>query len=153
MKRLLALFALSLPVVVAAQIVNIAGYATGGERQSVRVPLNGVLRIVLPSGQRALIQFTALGNSTAEYRWRYKRTPEGQLEIGSGTVVEKYESFPSREGRGNEVLPLPGHDLIIRAGEVRGEWSAGAEEYCYFYYNSKLAQVKSEPATSFEQTP
>jgi hypothetical protein len=153
MKRLLVILALSLPTALAAQVVNIAGYAAGGSRQSLKVPLNSVIRLVLPSGQRALVQFTSLGDATAEYRWKYKRTSESKLEVGSGSVVEKYERFPGRNGRGNEVLPLPGHDLIIRAGEIRGEWSAGGDEYCYFYYTSKLARVEVVGAASFEGNP
>jgi len=153
MKRLLVILALTLPTVLEAQVVNIAGYASGGSRQSLKVPLNGVIRVVLPSGQRAMIQFTTLGAATAEYRWKYKRSPESQIEVGSGSVVEKYERFPGRNGHENEVLPLPGHDLIIRAGEIRGEWSAGGDEYSYFYYNSKLARVEVTGATSFEANP
>jgi hypothetical protein len=151
MKRLLVILTLVLPIVGAAQVVNIAGYASGGSRLSLKVPLNGVVRVVLPSGQWALIQFTALGDATAEYRWKYKRTAESNLEMGSGSVVEKYERFPSPDGHATEVLPLPGHDLIIRAGEILGEWSAGGEEYCYFYYNSKLARAEIGDAKSFEK--
>ena len=136
---------------VTAQIVNIVGYVEGGSRKSLKVPLNGVVRVELPSGQCALIQFTALGDATAEYRWKYRRTPDSKIETGSGSLVEKYERFPSRKGRGNEVLPLPGQDLIIRAGEIRAEWSAGGAENAYFYYNSKLARAELVAAKSFDK--
>jgi hypothetical protein len=51
------------------------------------------------------------------------------------------------------MLPLPGHDVIVRAGEIRAEWSAGGVEYCYVYFNPKRATAKLVSAAAFDEDP
>jgi hypothetical protein len=154
MRRLLTVLAFVMSIASQAQIVNIAG--CGGvdcARQSLKVPLNGVVRFVLPTGQVALVQFVSFHQTTADYLWKYRAGPEGKVMHGHGTVVEMYESLPAPSGNGREVLPLPGHDLIIRAGEVRAEWSLGGDEYGYVYFNPKLARGELLDASAFAREP
>jgi hypothetical protein len=154
MRCLLAIFALAISAAGHAQITDIAG--CGGvdcTRQSLRVPLNGVVRFTLPSGQVALIQFVSFHESSADYRWKYRPAAKAAVTQGSGTVVEKYESFPARSGNGNQVLPLPGHDLIIRAGDLRAEWSLGGDKYGYVYFNPKFARGELLESPAFANDP
>lgn len=150
MKASATILLLTLSGVAVPQVVNIAGTtASSSTRESLRVPLNGVVHVSLPSGQWALIQFTSIADNSASYRWKYRKNPTAPIELGTGVVLEKYEHLPAREGHGHEVLPLPGHDVIVRAGEVRAEWSAGGDEYCYFYFNPKYAKASLELPSRF----
>jgi hypothetical protein len=151
MKRIAMLLLLALPYVVTAQVTNIAGTsASSATRESLRVPLNGVVHVQLPSGQRALIQFTAIGENSATYHWVYKNDASSRVETGVGTVVEKYERLPAQAGRSSELLPLAGHDTIVRAGSIRAEWSKGGFKFCYFYFNPDRAKAILEPSAQFE---
>ena len=154
MRHIAFVLLISLPALVVGQVVNIAGKPIGSPRLvSVRVPINGVVVVSLSSGQRALVQFTSLHGNGAEYRWKYRRDSRSEQQVGTGSVLEKYEKLPALEGAGSEVLPLPGHDVIVRAGEIRAEWSTGGDQYCYFYYNPGLAQAAVEPAGRFDGEP
>jgi hypothetical protein len=150
MKALATVLSLMLSSVAVPQVVNIAGTtASSSTRESLRVPPNGVVQVLRPSGQWAVIQFTSIDGKSATYRWKYRKNAAAPIENGTGVVLEKYERLPAREGGGSEVLPLPGHDVIVRAGEVRAEWSAGGDEYCYFYFNPKYAKASLEPPSRF----
>jgi hypothetical protein len=154
MKRILVILLLGLTGPAWSQIVDIAGTsADSSRRESLRVPTNGVISILLSSGQRALIQFTKIHESAAEYRWKYRPSSGGDTQVGTGMVTEKYEEMAPRDGDGHEVLPLPGHDVIVRAGEIRAEYSAAAPGYCYFYFNPKRAKVVLGNAEDFAKGP
>lgn len=154
MKLIAGILLFLLPGLAIPQVVNIAGKPIGGPRlESIRVPLTGVIAVSLASGQRALIQFTAMTAVSAEYRWKYRRHSDSKIEAGKGTVLEKYERFPAADGQGSEVLSLAGHDIVIRAGEIRGEWSTGGDKFCYFYYNPSLAKASLRGAQDFEGEP
>jgi len=142
MKRILVILLLCLTGAAWSQVVDIAGTsADSSRRESLRVPLNGVISISLPSGQRALIQFTEIQDAAAVYRWKYWPSVGAQVQVGTGRVIEKFEEMAPRNGDGHEVLPLPGHDVIVRAGEIRAEYSAGGTDYCYFYFNPSRAKA------------
>jgi hypothetical protein len=115
--------------------------------------MHGVISISLPSGQRALIQFTKIQDTAAEYRWKYRPSSGGSIQVGTGMVIEKYEEMAPRSGDGHEVLPLLGHDVIVRAGEIRAEYSAAGPEYCYLYFNPKRATVALVSADAFGKDP
>ena len=150
MKRILVVAILGLAQPAWSQLVDISGTSADAmRRESLRVPVNGVVSISLPSGQRALIQFLRIQGAAAEYRWKYFPSSGGAIQVGSGTVVEKLEEMAPRDGDGHEVLPLPGHDVIVRAGEIRAEYSAGGSDYCYFYFNPKRAKAVLVAATAF----
>jgi hypothetical protein len=154
MKVFATILLLTLSGVAAPQVVNIAGTtASSSTRESLRVPLSGVVQVSLPSGQWAVIQFISIGSKSATYKWKYRKNPSAPIELGTGVVLEKYEQLPARDGDGFEVLPLPGHDVIVRAGEIRAEWSAGGDEYCYFYFNPKYAKASLEPPSGFGTEP
>jgi hypothetical protein len=152
MKRIATVILLTLPGIVLPQVVNIARTSTSSRgHESIRVPRNGVVSVSLPSGQRAFIKFYSITYGRAEYSWKYQRRPGADIELGTGTVVEKYEQLPPVEGHGHEVLPLPGHDVIIRAGDIRAEWSSGGDDYGYFYFNPKVASASLAPAAKFDE--
>ncbi len=154
MKRSLVIVLLSIVGPAWSQVVDIGGTSADHTlRQSLRVPLNGVVSILLPSGQRALIQFTHIHNTAAEYRWKYHPSSGGKTQLGAGAVVEKYEEMAPRNDDGHEVLPLPGHDVIVRAGEIRAEYSAAGPDYCYLYFNPKRAKVALLTADAFDRDP
>lgn len=152
MPRLLLVLTLLLPVVTAGQEVKIGSGGVGGAQEALKVPLNAVVHVLLPSGQIALIQFTSIGNGTAEYRWKYRRAPGGGVSSGTGALVERYQGIPAGESRPVLVDTLSGHNVTVRAGEILAEWSSGGEGYCYFYFDSKLAHAKVLKAAAFERS-
>jgi len=64
---------------------------------------------------------------------------------GVGEVAERYERITVAPNR-FEVLHLPGHDTLIRAGEIRAEWSSRDGRSGFFYYNP--ARAKGEDPSS-----
>ena len=150
MPMLLVVLVLLLPAVSAGQEVKIGASHVGGTQEALKVPLNAVVHVLLPSGQVALIQFTSLGNGAAEYRWRYRRAPGVETTSGSGTLVERYQGISERTSPPALLETLSGHDVTVRAGEILADWSAGGESYCYFYVDSKLARAKILEAAAFE---
>jgi hypothetical protein len=151
MPRFPLVLALLLPFVAAGQEIKIGSSGVGGTHEALKVPLNAVVHVLLPSGQVALIQFTSIGNGTAEYRWKYRRAPGVQVSSGSGTLVERYQSIPAGESPPVLVDTLSGHNVTVRAGEILAEWSTGGERYCYFYFDSKLARAKILEAAAYER--
>src|SRR5262245_22034419 len=97
MQRLLMLLWCFVPMLALSQVVDIGASGAGGSRKSLEVPLDGVVRVTLPSGQTALIQFTDFGDDSAEYRWIYRRTSGAEVVAGNGRVEEKYARLPSAE--------------------------------------------------------
>jgi uncharacterized protein (TIGR02246 family) len=131
--------------------VDIGANGIRGSQKALKVPLNGVVRVELPSGQIALVQFTAIAESFAEYRWKYRRTPGADVLSGTGRVEEKYQRHTTSEQHQSVVEALPGHDVTVRAGGILAQWSVGGGEYCYFYYDSKLARATVLKASEFEK--
>jgi len=149
MKRILAIALFGLMGPSWSQVVDIAGTsANSARRESLLVPINGVISISLASGQRALIQFTKLHDGAAEYRWKYRRGNGDAVQVGTGMVTEKYEEMAPRNGA-HEVLPLPGHDIIVRAGEIRAEYSSRDTDSCYVYFNPDRAKAAVLSADAF----
>jgi hypothetical protein len=121
-------------------------------RQSIRFQVMDVLLIEAVGGQRAVVEFTVLGSRHGAYRWRYRHSASAPVSSGVGTVEEKYEEIPDSPGRGH-VLPLPGHDTIVRMGDLRAGWSWADERTAYLYYHPRRAKVTLLPAGSFEKGP
>jgi hypothetical protein len=122
------------------------------KRQAVRFQTADVLLIEVVNGPRAVVQFTELGSRRGSYRWRCRRAGSGDVQSGVGTVAEKYEEIPDGAGRGH-VLPLPGNDTIVRAGDVRAAWSWADERWSYLYYYQRRAKVTILPAGAFDSGP
>ena len=154
MKLLFAVLIVALSGRVISQDYDVAKMTVNDTaRESLKVPLNGVVHVVLPSGQSALIQFTKLAGASAEYRWKYRRSSEAQVQAGTGRVVEKYLENPAADGSSTQVKPLPGHNVVVRAGEILAEWSKGSDGYCYFYFSPSRAQATLLDANAFQVDP
>jgi hypothetical protein len=122
------------------------------KRRAVKFQVMDVLLIDVVDGPRAVVQFTELGSRHGAYRWRCRRAGSAVVLTGQGTVAEKYEEIPDSPKRGH-MLPLPGHDPIVRADVIRAAWSWADERSAYLYYYPRLANVKVLPAGSFESGP
>jgi hypothetical protein len=134
-----------------AQLVDIShDEKAPGRRQAVKFRPTDVLLIEVPGGPRAVVQFTELEARRGSYRWRCRRSGSSEVLSGVGTVAERYEEIPDGPGRGH-VLPLPGHDPIVRAGDIRAAWSWADAQTAYLYYYPKRARVTLLPAESFER--
>jgi hypothetical protein len=137
----------------ASQLVDVSYDAKAPQkRQAVRFRANDVLLIEVPNGPRAAVQFTELAARRGSYRWRFRRPGSTEVVTGTGTVAEKYEDIPDGPGRGH-MLPLPGHDTIVRAGDIRAAWSWADWKVSYLYFHPRRATVKVLPAESFDQQP
>jgi hypothetical protein len=122
------------------------------KRQAVRFQVDDVLLIEVKGGPRAVVQFTQLDARRGSYRWRFRRAGSSQVLTGTGTVVEKYEDIPDGKGHGH-MLPLPGHDTIVRAGDIRAAWSWADWKVSYLYYHPRRATVTVLPADQFDRQP
>jgi hypothetical protein len=122
------------------------------KRQAVRFQVDDVLLIEVKNGPRAVVQFTELAARKGSYRWRFRRAGSNEVLSGTGTVVEKYEDIPDGRGHGH-MLPLPGHDTIVRAGDIRAAWSWADWKVSYLYFQPSRASVTVLPAESFEKGP
>jgi hypothetical protein len=71
---------------------------------------------------------------------------------GTGSVAEKYERIPEGPDT-SHVVPLPGHDTIVRAGDLRAEWSSAGRDRAYLYYHPRHAKVTILPAAAFDREP
>lgn len=133
------------------QLVDISYDAKAPQkRQAVRFRATDVLLIEVPNGSRAVVQFTELAARKGSYRWRFRRAGSGELLTGTGTVAERYEDIPDGPGRGH-MLPLPGHDTIVRAGDIRAAWSWADWKVSYLYFQAHRAKVSVLPAEAFEK--
>ena len=120
------------------------------KRQAVQFRANDVLLIEVADGPRAVVQFTELATRGGSYRWRFRRPGAGPVLTGTGTVAEKYEDVPDGPGRGH-MLPLPGHDTIVRAGDIRAAWSWADWKVSYLYFHPKRAVVTVLPPEAFDR--
>lgn len=135
----------------AAQLIDISYDAKAPQkRQSVQFRAMDVLRIEVPNGPRALVQFTELAARKGSYRWRFRRAGASEVLTGTGTVAEMYEDIPDGPGRGH-MLPLPGHDTIVRAGDIRAAWSWADWKVSYLYFHPRRATVTVLPPESFDK--
>jgi hypothetical protein len=137
----------------AAQLVDISHDEKAPQkRQAVRFQAMDVLLIEVATGPRAVVQFTELGARRGAYRWRCRRAGSGEVLSGAGTVAEKTEEIADGPGRGH-VLPLPGNDTIVRAGDIRAAWSWADDRVAYLYYFTRRARVTILPSGSFDKEP
>lgn len=135
----------------AAPLIDISYDAKAPQkRQSVQFRAMDVLRIEVPNGPRAVVQFTELAARRGSYRWRFRRAGSSEVLTGTGTVAEMYEDIPDGPGRGH-MLPLPGHDTIVRAGDIRAAWSWADWKVSYLYFHPRRATVTVLPAGSFDK--
>jgi hypothetical protein len=122
------------------------------KRQAVQFRVDDVLLIEVKGGPRAVVQFTELAARGGRYRWRFRRAGSGEVLTGTGSVAEKYEDIPDGPGRGH-MLPLPGHDTIVRAGDIRAAWSWADWKVSYLYFHPRRATVTVLPAEAFDKQP
>jgi hypothetical protein len=143
----------AVPAGPASQLVDISYDAKAPQkRQAVQFRANDVLLIEVPNGPRAVVQFTELAARKGIYRWRFRRPGSTEVLTGKGTVAEKYEDIPDGPGRGH-MLPLPGHDTIVRAGDIRAAWSWADWKVAYLYFHPRRATVTVLPPESFDKEP
>jgi hypothetical protein len=122
-------------------------WSTVWDRRSVEFAVGEVLLIETIYEERAVVQFTRVGE-TSSYRWRYSGK-SGTTAAGNGQSVEKYAT--SGTPANTLLTPLPGHDMTIRAGRVRADWvrtRAGAGRLSYL---PRQAKVSVLPAESFNR--
>ena len=122
------------------------------KRQAVEFHVMDVLWIDVANGPRAVVQFTELGSRHGAYRWRCRRAGSAAVLAGEGVVAEKYEEIPDGPKKGH-MLPLPGHDPIVRADLIRAAWSWADERTAYLYYYPSRATVRILPSISFGHQP
>jgi hypothetical protein len=147
---LAAILLLEAPV--SSQTVDIGRWEEDtGERNALRFKAGDVVLIEVKTGQRAVVQFTPVGDTHARYRWRYRASPDSQVITGTGEVEERYGRSP--EGTTTDLRALPGHDTTVQLGDIRTEWSAGGGGEGYLYYFPGRAQLKILPSTDFALQP
>jgi hypothetical protein len=134
--------------------VAVSLFATGlnvssGEKKSVSITGNDVVRIQTPSGAAALVQFTNFGpGSSASYHWRYRSAKSQSVKSGSGQVRESFENKPNADGSYSQA---PDYDTTVRAGDILIEWSLGGTGSAWLYYNTNSATIQILGSDTFEK--
>src|SRR5450755_492289 len=105
--------------------------------------------IQLPDGSAAVIQFTAFGESAAEYRWRFRASPREPTIAGTGRVFEDYFRVPLGGDRVWLIQKGSPEDLVVKADRVRVEWSSRSQRAGWLYYCSNLAVLETFDASLF----
>jgi hypothetical protein len=141
MKLLRSLLPLTLLCGVALHGAPIDVTGSAPNRKTVAATTNDVLLIQTPSGAAAVVQFTAFYSDGAAYRWRFRAPQSHTVQTGSGRVAESYASAPQPDGR-RLVTPKPAHDPIVRAGDIRIEWSYGSNTNGYVYFQTNRARIQ-----------
>ncbi len=104
------------------------------------------------SGMQAAVQFTAFGEYTASYRWRFRASGDAKVVIGTGNVLEDYHRTEKSPGKYN-VEPGAKHHTKVNAGEISIEWSYKDTSSGWLYYAPSLAKVELLPGKEFESRP
>jgi|SRR5450755_1517552 hypothetical protein len=118
--------------------------------QSVSLGVADAVLVQLPDGSAAVIQFTAFGESEAEYRWRFRPSPKEPTIAGVGRVFEDYFRIPLPGDRTWAIRKNSADDLVVKAGRVRVEWSYRSRQAGWLYYCSGLATLETLDSALFE---
>jgi hypothetical protein len=148
---MIALVLAQLPI--AGALIDISNDSDAPQdRRYVEFRANDVLLIEARTGQRAVVQFTRVASKAATYRWRYWPRGVGEALTGVGDVAEQYEQVADGPNR-VRVLPLPGHDVTVRAGDIRAAWSSRSSQAGFLYYHPRHATVRVLSPESFDKQP
>ena len=118
--------------------------------RSVSMGANEAAYIHLPDGSSAVVQFTAFGESEADYRWRFRSGPKESTIAGTGRVFEDYFKIPLGGDHVWLIQKNSPEDMIVKAGKIRVEWSSRSRRAGWLYYCSNLATVETFDASLFE---
>ena len=110
-------------------------------RKALHVNINDVVLIKSTSDAVAVVQFTSFESGTASYRWRYRSAESESIISGKGQTRESYDSKPAADGS-VFVTPKADHDVTVRAGDLKVEWSSMNTTSGWLYYNSSIATMQ-----------
>jgi hypothetical protein len=150
MKVLRSLLSLTLLCGIALPAAPIDVTGSAPNKKTVSATTNDVLLIQTPSGAAAVVQFTAFDSDGAAYRWRFRAAQSPTVQKGTGRVAESYASTPQPGGR-RLVTPKPAHDPIVRAGDIKIEWSFGSDTNGYVYFQINRARIQVLSSSAFER--
>ena len=119
------------------------------KRKSLLVTTNQVVRVLGTNGAITIIQFTQFGATNANYRWRSRSSPGGIIRTGSGVVFEDYDRHVDAHGGIQLTHRGSPDDLLVKAGDVRLEWSSSGnlnEGWLYYYSLREKVEALDSPA-------
>lgn len=131
--------------------VDIGSSVTEG-RQVLRFKTGDVFVIRAATGDQAAVQFVVIGSHHVEYRFRYRPRGSGQSVSGHDSAVERYR-IDRQSDDGDHVAELPGHDVILRIGKLRAEWSSAGPDEGFVYYDPRVATIRSVNGIDFDKLP
>ena len=122
-------------------------------RKSLAVSTNDAVLIQLPSGAAAVVQFTAIADQQASYKWRFRESPTKAITNGTGRVFEDYDRTKLPDGSFRVTKRNKPEDLLILAGHIRFEWSHNDNKTSWIYYCAERASVTIIPGKDYDAKP
>lgn len=128
------------------------GSSTTEGRQVLKFKTGDVFAIQAATGERAAVQFVVIGIHHVEYRFRYRPRGSESLISGHDRAVEHYR-IDRHDSDGNHLSELPGHDVTLRIGKLRAEWSSAGPDEGFVYYDPRVASIRNVTGIDFEKLP
>jgi hypothetical protein len=119
-------------------------------RLSLSVTTNQVVLVWGTNGTITIIQFTEIGTTNANCRWRSSSASGGVVTIGAGVVFEDYDRQIDACGRIQLTHDGSSDDLYVKAGGVRLEWSSSNLTHSWLYYYPLREKVEVLDLSSFD---
>jgi len=132
-------------------VIDLGSSTTEG-RQVLKFKTGDVFVIHAATGERAAVQFVVIGIHHVEYRFRYRPRGSESLVSGHDRAIERYRR-DRQDSSVAHLTELPGHDVTLRIGELRAEWSSAGPDEGFVYYDPRVARIRNVTAIDFEKLP
>jgi hypothetical protein len=128
------------------------GSSTTKDGQVLKFKTGDVFVIRAASGEQAAVQFVVIGIHHVEYRFRYRPRGTERLVSGHDRAIERYRS-DRQDSDVAHLTELPGHDVTLRMGKLRAEWSSAGPDEGFVYYDPRIATIRNVNGIDFEKLP
>lgn len=128
------------------------GSSTSQGRKVLKFKTGDVFVIHAATGEEAAVQFVIVGVNHVEYRFRYRPSDSAQLVSGHDRAIERYR-IAGQDSEGDHLTELLGHDVTLRIGKLRAEWSSAGPDEGFVYYDPSLASIRPVKGLDFDKLP
>jgi hypothetical protein len=128
------------------------GSSTTQDRQVLKFKTGDVFVVHTATEEQAAVQFVVIGIHHVEYRFRYRSRGTGRIVSGHDRAIERYRS-DRQDSNVTHLTELPGHDVTLRIGKLRAEWSSAGPDEGFVYYDARVASIRNVTGIDFEKLP